>query len=69
MDELAICAEGSKTEEGKLTPMVQAAIAFKPARNAVGHTGVLTEIAKMHLNVTFENIKGRVKALLKSIKA
>lgn len=68
MDELAICAEGSKTDDGKLTPMVQAAIAFKPARNAVGHTGVLTEVAKTHLSVTFENIKGRVESLLKSIK-
>jgi hypothetical protein len=68
MHELAICAEGAPSKNGKINPMVQAAIAFKPARDAVGHTGVLTPPAKMHLNVTFENIKGRVKGLLQSIK-
>lgn len=67
MHELAICAEGAPSKDGKINPMVQAAIAFKPARDAVGHTGVLTPPAKMHLNVTFENIKGRVKGLLQSL--
>jgi hypothetical protein len=67
MHELAICAEGAPSKDGKINPMVQAAISFKPARDAVGHTGVLTDPAKMHLKVTFENIKGRVRGLLASI--
>ncbi len=37
---------------------------YKPVRNVVGHTGLLTAIAKQHLNTTFENIKGRVRKLL-----
>ena len=67
MDELAICAEGAKAKDGKATPMVQSAIAFKPVRNAVGHTGLLTDVAKTHLNVTFHNIKGRLKTMLQNM--
>jgi hypothetical protein len=65
MNMLAICAEGSKSADGKPTPLVLAGISFRPVRNAVGHTGLLTDTAKKHLSVTFENIKGRVKILLK----
>ncbi len=65
MNMLAICAEGSKSEDGKPTPLVLAGVSYRPVRNAVGHTGLLTDVAKQHLNVTFENIKGRVKSLLK----
>ena len=62
MDALAVTAEGSKITNGK--PSLWAdAINFKPVRNAVGHTGLLTPIAKSHLNITFENIRARVKAL------
>jgi hypothetical protein len=68
MDELAVCAEGAKAKAGKVTPMVQSAIAFKPVRNAVGHTGLLTDVAKNHLNVTFHNIKGRLKTMLQNMK-
>ncbi len=64
MNELAICAEGAASKGGEVNPMVKAASDFKPTRDAVGHTGVLTGPAKRHLNVTFENIKGRVKGLL-----
>lgn len=64
MKELAICAEGGTAANGPLNPMVQSAIAYKPVRDAVGHTSLLAEPAKMHLTVTFENIKARVKNLL-----
>lgn len=63
MNMLAVCAEGSKHTGGKMTPLCQDAVSFKPVRNAVGHTGLLTEVAKHHLNVTFENIKARLKGL------
>ncbi len=37
---------------------------FKPIRNAVMHTALLTPGAKRKLTTIYENIKGRVKALL-----
>jgi hypothetical protein len=64
MDKLAVCAEGKKAAGGKPTPLVQNAISFKPVRNAVGHTGLLTDNAKSHLTLTLENVKGRLKKLL-----
>jgi hypothetical protein len=64
MDKLAICAEGSKSTSGKITPLYQNAISFKPVRNAVGHTGVLTDNAKTHLTLTLENLKGRLRKIL-----
>lgn len=64
MKELAICAEGGAAANGPLNPMVQSAIAYKPVRDAVGHTSLLAEPAKLHLTVTFENIKARVKNML-----
>ena len=67
MDELAISAEGSKKGDGKPS-LWRDAINFRPVRNAVGHTGLLTGAAKNHLNVTFENIKGRVKNLVSGKK-
>lgn len=66
MDELAICTEGGKSGlDGKPTPLYGHAINFRPIRNAVGHTGRLTDVAKTHLTVTFENIRARVKTILK----
>lgn len=37
---------------------------YKPIRDAMAHTALLTEIAKARLNLTYENIKARVKTLL-----
>lgn len=65
MDALAVTAEGSKTTNGKPSLWTDA-ISFKPVRNAVGHTGLLTPVAKAHLNLTFENIKARVKNIIKA---
>lgn len=63
MNDLAHCAEGSKTTDGK--PSLWAdAVQYGPARNAVGHTGLLTDDAKHHLNGIFRNIKGRIKGML-----
>lgn len=63
MDALAVTVEGSKTTSGQ--PSLRSdAIGYKPIRNAVGHTGLLTKNAKTHLHTTFKNIKARVKAML-----
>ena len=63
MDALALTAEGSKAQ-GKIQPLWNDAIVYKPMRNVVGHTGLLTKTAKDLLRVIHENIKARVKALV-----
>ena len=65
MDLLALSAEGTKTVN-KTQSLWADAMAYKPVRNVVGHTGLLTGNAKNHLSLTFENIKARVKALISS---
>ncbi len=45
--------------------LIRDAEKYKPVRNAVGHTGLLTQDAKGHLSSIFKNIKGRIRTLLK----
>lgn len=63
IDFLALTAEG-KGAKAKQRSLWKDAVSYKPVRNAVGHTGLLTENAKNHLSQTRENIKARVKALV-----
>lgn len=64
MNDLAFTAEGNSKA---LSPSLWAdSVSFKPVRNAVGHTGRLTKNAKNHLNLTFENIKARIRTLISS---
>lgn len=65
MDALAVTAEGSKSTTGP--SLWRDAVNYKPVRNAVGHTGLLTQLGKNHLSTTYENIKARVRNLLKTI--
>lgn len=65
MDGLAVTAEGSKSATGP--SLWRDAISYKPVRNAIGHTGLLTPTAKTHLGTTYENIKARIRTLLKSL--
>jgi len=65
MDALAFTAEGSKSSTGP--SLWRDAIAYRPVRNAVGHTGLLTQLGKNHLGTTYENIKARVRALLRTL--
>ena len=67
MDDLASIAEG-RTAKSKNPSLWNDAVAYKPVRNAVGHTGLLTKTAKAHLNVIYENIKARVKDLVSEKK-
>ena len=41
---------------------------YKPVRDAVGHTSIITEPAKKQLSVELENIKSRVMNLMDEIK-
>lgn len=63
MDHLTKSIDG-KSPSQKNASLVKDAVSYKPIRNAVGHTGLLTDNAKQHLRLTFENIKARVQNLL-----
>jgi len=62
MDYLANLADMHK--EHKVTALSRDAISYKPVRDAMAHTSILTTLAKQSLNTTYENIKARVKKLL-----
>jgi len=63
MDELAVSVEGNKSV-GTNQTLWSDAVSYRPVRNVVGHTGLLTENAKTHLKLKYENIKARIRALL-----
>lgn len=65
MDALSMTAEGNKSTTG--ASLWRDAIGYKPVRNTVGHTGLLTPLGKNYLSTTYENIKGRVDSLLKTL--
>jgi hypothetical protein len=57
----------------KRDPMKEACLArdaneYKPIRDAVAHTALLTDVAKNKLSTVRENIKGRVKTILSKTK-
>lgn len=52
----------NKTEDLGLS---RSATIYKPMRDAVGHTSLLTDIAKQQLYIEYENIKARLVKLLK----
>ncbi|SDW16209.1 Histidine kinase-, DNA gyrase B-, and HSP90-like ATPase [Albimonas donghaensis] len=62
MDGLAVMAEGSKSPQGP--SLWLDAVNYKPVRNAVGHTGLLSAAGKTHLNQVFQNVRARIKNLL-----
>ena len=65
MDFLAHLVDaGDKTK--KDARLIRDADEFKPLRDAVAHTALLTDAAKKKLATVRENIKGRVKTLLSS---
>jgi len=41
---------------------------YKPIRDALAHTALLTDVAKQKLTTVYENIKGRIRALLSGNK-
>lgn len=56
------------TIDGKKDPNVSSfysdAISYRPIRNVVGHTGLLTDEAKAHLRLNHANVIARVKAIV-----
>lgn len=63
MDELAITAD-RPIDKNKEAALIRDAKTYKPIRDAMAHTALLTAIAKQSLNTTYENIKARIKKLL-----
>lgn len=63
MENVPALAEGKKESDGNQS-LYRDAVRYKPARNAVGHTGLLSQVAKNDLNTTHENMKERIRALL-----
>ena len=39
---------------------------YKPIRDAIAHTALITDVAKNKLTSVYENIKGRIRTLLSS---
>ena len=52
----------------KIAGLSRSAHVYKPVRDAVGHTSIITDNAKDQLRIEYENIKARVTELLKSIE-
>ena len=63
MDDLANFVD-KPTDQLKQAGISRDAKTYKPIRDAVAHTSILTQVAKQSLNTTYENIKARVKKLL-----
>jgi hypothetical protein len=63
MDDLANLVDKPKDKQ-KEAALARDAVEFKPMRDAVAHTALLTDEAKQRLKAVRENIKARVKTLL-----
>lgn len=63
IDFLAKIIEGNIQQQNTAS-LVRDAIEFRPMRNAVGHTALLTQLAKERLRIVYENIKARIRRLL-----
>ncbi len=51
----------------KIAGLSRSAYVYKPVRDAVGHTSIITDTAKDQLRIEYENIKARIAELLKNM--
>lgn len=65
MDHLANFVDKA-TDKLKAPGISRSAVVYKPLRDAVGHTSIITTIAKTNLSIEFENIKARLGEILKA---
>lgn len=63
MDDLSNLVD-KPTDPIKEAGLARDAKTYKPVRDAMAHTSILTPIAKSSLSLTYENIKARIKKLL-----
>jgi hypothetical protein len=66
MDNLANLADKAK-DPNKEATLSRDAKEYKPLRDALAHTALLTDVAKKRLSVTYENIKARIKTLISNV--
>ena len=57
-----------KVTDDKHSGLSRSAKVYKPIRDAVGHTSIITPTAKQQLNTEYENIKARIANLLKNFE-
>ena len=53
-----------KTTDDKTAGLDRSAKVYKPIRDAVGHTSLLTDLAKNQLTIEYNNIQARLRKLL-----
>lgn len=56
-----------KADDPKTLGLSRSASVYKPVRDAVGHTSIITDTAKTQLKIEYENIKARLVELLREI--
>ena len=66
MDHLANLID--KVDRIKEAGVNRSAVTYKPIRDAVGHTSLITPTAKQQMSIVYENIKARLKQLLDQFK-
>lgn len=57
-----------KAEDQKSASLSRSSVTYKPLRDAIGHTSIITDNAKQQLSLTYENIKQRLGEILTQIK-
>ena len=65
MDDLSV---KSDPDTGSGPSIEQSSKVYRPIRNAIGHTSIITEQAKNALNVEFNNIKARLEKIVDSVE-
>ncbi len=53
-----------KRDPNKYASLSRDSKEYKPMRDAIAHTALLTDVAKQRLTAVYENIKGRIRSLL-----
>ncbi len=67
MQHLANLVDKVPADKPKTAGLSRSALVYKPMRDAVGHTSILTPIAKQQLTLEYENIKARLVKLLQAM--
>lgn len=68
MNYLANLVDKVPNASPKIAGLSRSATIYKPLRDSVGHTSLLTENAKNQLNIEYNNIQARIVKLLESFK-
>lgn len=67
MDNLANLVDKVPADKPKTAGLSRSATIYKPLRDSVGHTSLLTETAKSQLTLEYQNIQARLVTLLQSL--